>query len=69
VNVNIVVFYQDETFWMTQKKISELFGVQRPAVTKHLKTIIESGELVEKSVGSILEHTVDDVWNSAGYKL
>ena len=46
-----------ETFWMTQKKISELFGVQRPAITKHLKNIF-SKELV--SVSSILEHTSDD---------
>jgi len=59
-SVKIEVFYQDETFWMTQKKISELFGVQRPAVTKHLKNIFESGELVENSVSSILEHTADD---------
>ena len=42
---------------MTQKKISELFGVQRPAITKHLKNIFESGELNEEEVSSILEHT------------
>jgi len=59
-NVKIEVFYHDETFWMTQKKIAELFGVQRPAITKHLKNIFESGELVEDSVSSILEHTADD---------
>ena len=34
-NLKIEVFYHDETFWMTQKKIAELFGVQRPAITKH----------------------------------
>ncbi|MHC1703256.1 MAG: virulence RhuM family protein [Tenuifilaceae bacterium] len=59
-SIKIEVFYQAETFWMTQKKISELFGVQRPAVTKHLKNIFESGELAENSVSSILEHTADD---------
>jgi len=59
-NVKIEVFYHNETFWMTQKKISELFGVQRPAITKHLTNIFESGELHEKSVSSILEHTADD---------
>lgn len=48
--VKIEVFYHYETFWMTQKKISELLGVQRPAITKHLKNIFESGELVEDSV-------------------
>ena len=59
-NVKIEVFYQDETFWMTQKKMRELFGVQRPAITKHLKNIFDSGELIEKSVSSILEHTAAD---------
>jgi hypothetical protein len=58
--VKIEVFYQDETFWMTQNKMSALFGVQRPAITKHLKNIFDSGELVEKSVSSIMEHTADD---------
>jgi len=59
-NVKIEVFYHDETFWMTQKRIAELFGVQRPAITKHLKNIFESGELEEDSVSSILEHTAED---------
>lgn len=36
-SVKIEIFYHDETFWMSQKKIAELFGVQRPAITKHLK--------------------------------
>src|SRR6056297_2783139 len=59
-NIKIEVFYHDDTFWMTQKKMSELFGVQRPAITKHLKNIFESGELEEDSVSSILEHTAED---------
>ncbi|MFH1405208.1 MAG: RhuM family protein, partial [Patescibacteria group bacterium] len=58
--VNIEVFLKDETVWLTQKAMGELFGVQRPAVTKHLKNIFDSGELVEKSVSSILEHTAID---------
>ncbi len=58
--VKIEVFYHDETFWMSQKKIGELFGVQRPAITKHLNNIFESGELDENSVSSILEHTAED---------
>ena len=37
--------------------MSELFGVQRPAITKHLQNIFGSGELNEKEVSSILEHT------------
>ena len=59
-NIKIEVFYHDETFWMTQKKMGELFGVQRPAITKHLKNIFESNELEEKSVSSIMEHTAED---------
>jgi len=58
--VNIEVFLQNETIWLTQKTISELYGVQRPAITKHLKNIFDSGELQEDSVSSILEHTADD---------
>jgi len=59
-DVKIEVFYHDETFWMAQKKMAELFGVQRPAITKHLKNIFGDGELDEASVSSILEHTAED---------
>jgi len=48
---------QNETIWLTQQKIADLFGVQRPAVTKHLKNIFETAELNEEVVSSILEHT------------
>jgi len=55
--VKIDTIFQDETIWLTQKKMAELFDVGRPAITKHLKNIFESGELDEKVVSSILEHT------------
>lgn len=58
--VKVDVFVKDETVWLTQKALAELFGVQRPAVTKHLLNIFNTGELVENSVGSILEHTAGD---------
>ena len=58
--VKVEIFLKDETIWLTQDRIAELFGVQRPAITKHLKNIFESGELVENSVSSILEHTARD---------
>jgi len=51
---------REETVWLTQKQIAELFGTQRPAVTKHLKNIFKSSELYENSVSSILEHTAAD---------
>lgn len=47
----------DETVWLSQAQMADLFGVQRPAITKHLKNLFESGELEESVVGSILEHT------------
>ena len=56
----IQVILNDETVWLTQKSIAELFGVQRPAITKHLKNIFDSEELNENSVSSILEHTAND---------
>jgi prophage maintenance system killer protein/predicted XRE-type DNA-binding protein len=46
-----------ESIWLTQKQMAELFGVQRPAITKHLSNIFKSGELDENVVCSILEHT------------
>ena len=57
--VKVEIFLRDETVWLTQEKIAQLFGVQRPAVTKHLKNIFESRELQENSVSSILEHTAE----------
>ena len=59
-NVKIEILYEGESFWMTQKKIAQLFDVQRPAITKHLKNIFESGELIEDSVSSKMEHTAED---------
>ena len=59
-SVKVEIYLQNETIWLTQQKISELFGVQIPAITKHLKNIFESGELKEGSVSSILEHTATD---------
>lgn len=54
--LKIEVRIEDETVWLTQAKIAELFGVKRPAITKHLKNIFLSGELDEDSTCSILEH-------------
>jgi hypothetical protein len=55
--VKVEIFLRDETIWLNQEKIAQLFGVQRPAITKHLKNIFQSNELDEKVVSSILEHT------------
>ena len=58
--IKVEVVLSNETIWLTQERMAELFGVQRPAITKHLKNIFESGELEESVVCSILEHTATD---------
>ena len=58
INVNVVL--KDETIWLTQKSIADLFGVNIPAISKHLANIFSSGELIEDSVISILETTAED---------
>ena len=54
--MQIDVRLENETVWLTQKQIAELFGTKRPAITKHLKNIYASEELDEGSTCSILEH-------------
>jgi hypothetical protein len=58
--VRVEVFFQDETVWLTQKSLAELFGVDRSVVTKHLKNIFGSGELAENSVCAKIAHTAVD---------
>ena len=58
--VQVQCLVRDETLWLTQKAIAELFGVQVPAISKHLKNIFESGELDENRAVSILETTASD---------
>lgn len=53
VVVNVV--YKDETFWLTQKAMAELFDVNPQAITKHLQNIYEENELQYDSTCSILE--------------
>lgn len=56
-DIKVEVYLYNENIWLTQEKIAELFGVQRPAITKHLKNIFSEGELNEEMVSSILERT------------
>jgi hypothetical protein len=51
----VEVLFQDENFWLTQKDIARLFGVEIPAISKHLGNIYETGELERKATLSILE--------------
>jgi hypothetical protein len=48
--VRIEVMYESDTFWLNQKKIAELFGVDVRTISEHLRNIFTSGELVEASV-------------------
>lgn len=56
----IEVQISGDTVWLSQAQIAELFGVQRPAITKHIGNIFTEGELDEAAVSSILEHTAAD---------
>ncbi|MBE0498726.1 MAG: virulence RhuM family protein [Campylobacterales bacterium] len=68
-SIEVKVF--DTSVWLTQAMIAQLFDVQRPAITKHLKNIFETAELDENSVSSILEHTASDgkIYNTKYYNL
>ena len=59
-NVHVEVVYNNETFWLTQKAMALLFGVEVPAISKHLKNIFETKELEENSVVSKMETTAKD---------
>lgn len=64
----VEVLYQDENFWLTQKAIARLFGVEVPAISKHLKSIYETGELVQEATVSILETTRHEDRRSVKHK-
>lgn len=59
-SVNIEVLYAKENIWLTQKKIAELFDVDRSVITKHLKNIFVEEELEEHSVSAKFAHTAED---------
>ena len=51
-NICVNVVFKDETFWMTQKAMAELFDVNVPAISKHLSNIFEEGELLKEATVS-----------------
>ncbi len=69
--VSIEVVFDNNTFWLTQKRMSELFGVAVPAISKHLKNIFDTNELNQDAVISILETTASDgkKYKTTFYKL
>lgn len=58
--VKVKAIIKDETLWMTQTALAELFDVQKPAISKHLKNIFDKGELQEMAVVSKMETTAAD---------
>lgn len=70
-NVNVSVYYYNETFWLTQKAMGELFGVASNTITYHLQEIFKSGELQENSVTRIFRATATDgkKYNTKFYNL
>lgn len=59
-SVNIEVYYAEENIWLTQKKMAELFNVERSVITKHLKNIFLENELDGDSVSAKFAHTAED---------
>jgi len=68
-DVKIEVFFNDETFWLTQKRLAELFGVEVPAISKHLANIFDTGELEKQATVSILETVQQEGGKSVKRKL
>lgn len=54
-NIKVNVIVKDETLWLTQKAMAELFDVNSQAITKHLKNIFDEGELLKEATCSKME--------------
>lgn len=69
--VNVSVYFQSGTFWLTQKSMAELFATDRSVITKHLKNIFQTEELDADSVCAIFAHTAGDgkSYNTKFYRL
>lgn len=53
--VKLEVRLEDETVWLTQAQIAELFGTEVPAISKHIRNIIRNGELEKEATVSKME--------------
>ena len=70
-NVTLEVNMKDETVWLTQAQMAELFGKDRRTITRHIQNIYEDGELEQNQVCSFFEHTanVGKIYNTQYYNL
>jgi len=58
--IELDIKFDQETLWMSQEQMGDLFSVGRQAITKHLKNIFKNQELIEEAVCSKMEHTATD---------
>ena len=63
-NIKVEVVFEDETFWLSQKRIALLFDVDVRTVNEHLKNIFVSSELLENSVIRNFRITANDGKNN-----
>ncbi len=59
-SVSVDVRLEDETIWLTQDQLANLYGVERPGITQHIKNIFDEGELNENSVSKKFLRTAAD---------
>lgn len=69
--VSIEVLYENDNVWLSQKRMAELYDINRSVITKHLKNIFSEGELDENSVCANFAHTAEDgkTYNTNFYSL
>jgi prophage maintenance system killer protein len=67
----VEVLLEDDTVWLTQKQMAELFDIERSVITKHIGNIFKEGELEQKSVCAKLAHTAEDnkIYQTTFYSL
>ena len=70
-NIKLEVNMKDETVWLSQQQMAELFNKDRKTITRHIKNIYIDGELEENQVCSFFEHTANDgkIYNVQFYNL
>ncbi len=70
-SISIEVLYENDNVWLSQKKMAELYDIDRSVVTKHLKNIFSEGELNEATVCANFAHTAEDgkTYNTNFYSL
>jgi hypothetical protein len=68
-SIRVEVVYSGDTFWLTQKRMAELFGVEVPAVSRHLKNIFETAELQQDGKSYLTTYYNLDAIIAVGYRV